>query len=292
MTSVQYAAQPLVAGIDWITCTARSPARMAALMYLGTDLLMQEEATGGVVKPWFFKGYAGSACGQIQAGYKPTGVVVRASGAAARECAGELIECAENVSRLDLQLTVMSSQCRDGHAKDLYEALSTAPRGRGRGCERTLITSTYTGDTLYLGRRISDQYGRIYNKSALERTREDPPRWRYEVEFKKGYARAAAEAYAASNKTPEWCAGRVARWFADRGAGPPVSTVPGDSIRSAPRGSAQEAGQLEWLKRAVRPVVKKLAAKYGWPDTLAVLGVPMAYSERYVNETLAGLEDL
>lgn len=292
MASVQRDPAAMVAGVDYITCTARSPARMAALMYLGSDLLKQEMEVGGVFKPWFFKGYAGSACGQIQAGYKPAGVVVRASGAAARECAPELIECAENVSRLDLQLTVMSSQCGDDHAKNLHAALSAAPRARGRRLERTLITSTYTGDTLYLGKGSSDQYGRIYNKSAEEKVKESPPRWRYEVEFKRGYAKAAAEAFSASDKSADWCAGRVSRWFADRGARPPGSTVPTGAIRSAPRGTAEEARRLEWLKRAVRPALCDLAQKYGWPDMLALLGVPMSYSERYVNETLAGLEDL
>jgi hypothetical protein len=30
-----------------------------------------------------------------------------------------------------------------------------------------------------------------------------------------------------------------------------------------------------------------LALEYGWPDVLALLGVPMEYSERYINEVLA-----
>jgi len=36
----------------------------------------------------------------------------------------------------------------------------------------------------------------------------------------------------------------------------------------------------------------ELAEKYGWPDMLSLLGAPMFYSERYVNETLAGPQEV
>ena len=280
-----------VAGVDYITCTARQPSSMAALLSLGQELVYQEEECGGVRKAWYFQGFAGQQAGQVAAGFKSNGVCIRASGAAARESAAELIECADNVSRLDLQLTVRTSNCTFQYAKDQYRSLYKRPRRKGGQLEYSLITSTYTGDTLYFGRRVSDQFGRLYNKSAEEKIDETPPRWRFEVEYKRAYAKAAASKYAASNKSPGWVAGTVARWFSDRGTRPPVSDMDVGAISSSSRGSAQEAARVEWIRRCVRPAVKQLAEKYGWPDVLALLGVPMSYSERYVNETLAGPED-
>lgn len=291
-TSVHDLIPAWVAGVDWITCSAKLPSTMAALLRLGKALVDEEEGCGGVRKPWYFQGYAGYSAGQVSAGFKGSGVCVRASGAAAREHAAELIECADNVSRLDLQLTVRSDACGADFASSLYRSLLSAPRARGRPVERTLITSTYSGDTLYMGRRVSDQYGRIYNKSAEEKVNEDPLRWRFEVEYKRAYAKAAAAAYSASDRSIEWSTGRVVRWFADRGIRPPVSTLAGDSIRGAPRGTAEEAARLEWLKRSVRPAVRALAEKYGWPDMLALLGVPMAVTDRYVNESCTTWEDI
>jgi len=281
-----------VAGVDYITCTARRPAMMAALLSLGQELVYQEGQIGGVRKAWYFHGFAGQSAGQVSAGFKSDGVCVRASGAAARDSAAELISCADNVSRLDLQLTVRASNCTLQYAKDEYRVLNQRPRRKGGQLEHSLITSTYTGDTLYYGRRVSDQFGRLYNKSAEEKSVEDPPRWRFEVEYKRAYAKAAAARYAASNKSPGWVAGTVARWFSDRGTRPPVSDLALGAIRSDPRGTAQEAARLEWLKRSVRPAVIELAAKYGWPDMMSLLGAPMFYSERYVNETLSGPEDV
>lgn len=282
--SVTHPNPAIGAGVDYVTVSAATPARMAALLYLGKDLLAQEEGAGGVRKPWYFKGYAGHQAGQVQAGFKATGVCVRASGAAARECARELIGCAENVSRLDIQLTVSSSKLGNEYAASLYQDMLGSSRGRGRKLERTLITSTYTGDTLYLGKGTSDQYGRIYNKSAEEKVNETPLRWRYEVEYKRGYAKAAAAAYVKANGDVGWCAGAVHRWFSDRGASPPVSPLVSPTIRGRPRGDSSQANRLQWLKVGVRPVLLELAKEYGWPDLLAWLGCPVVLSERYVNE--------
>ena len=265
---------------------------MAALLSLGQELVYQEEECGGVRKAWYFQGFAGQQAGQVAAGFKSNGVCIRATGAAARDSAAELIDCADNISRLDLQLTVRSSNCTLQYAKDQYRLLNSSPRRKGGQLGHSLITSTYTGDTLYYGRRVSDQFGRLYNKSAEEQIDENPPRWRFEVEYKRAYAKAAAQRFAASNKSPGWVAGTVARWFSDRGTRPPVSELALGAIRSSPRGSAQEAARLEWLKRSVRPAVMELAERYGWPDMLSLLGAPMFYSERYVNETLAGPQEV
>lgn len=277
----------LSAGIDWITCTARSPARVAALLSLGKDLVKQEVGSGGKQKPWHFQGFSGHTAGAIAAGYSGTGACVRASGATARECARELIECADNVSRLDIQVTVAASSYDAGYAERLYRSLLSAPKGRGRQLAKTLITSTYTGDTLYLGRRISDSYGRIYNKSAEDKVAEYPPRWRYELELKRKYAKSQALAYAASENQESWCVARVYHWFSDRHAAPPISPLERCTDCGPSRGSSEETRVVEWLKVGVRPVLKRLAAIYGWPDVLALVGVPMVYSERYINEVLS-----
>lgn len=279
--------QPQVsAGIDWVTCTARSPGKVAALLSLGKDILKQEEGSGGKRQAWHFQGFSGHQAGGVAAGYSGTGTCVRASGATARECATELINSSDNVSRLDIQVTVRTGECGNDHAASLYRSLLDAPRRRGRQLAKTLITSTYTGDTLYLGRRISDSYGRIYNKSAEDKTAEYPPRWRYELELKGKYAKAQALAYVKAEDKETWCTSRIYHWFTDRHAGPPISPLDRCTDSGSSRGSSEEARVIEWLKVGVRPVLKRLAAIYGWPDTLALVGVPMLYSERYINEVL------
>jgi len=292
MLSTIPGSQPQVScGVDYITVTAQRAENIRALLYFCEDLEDQEEGCGGIRKPWRWQGFAGSTVGGLSYGFNGTRALCRASGSTARDSAAQLIECADNVARLDVQATVRSGALGRDYAKDLYASLLGVGRGRGRPIARTLITSTYTGDTLYLGRRISDSYGRIYNKSAEEKSDEDPPRWRYEVEYKRKPAFAAAKSFSSAPSADSWCLAEVGAWFDRRDCPLPVSTGSPVGSPGDPRGADAQARRIQWLRQGVRPVVVALAREYGWPDVLALLGVPMAYSDRYVNEVLGPAED-
>jgi len=291
MASVPCPATQLGAGIDWVTATAKRPSSVRALLYVGEDLLDQEEGAGGVRKAWHWQGFQGHQAGRVQAGFSGTIACVRASGPTARECARDIIACADNISRLDVQITVSSSALGADYAERVYRGHGGAVRGRGKPIARTLMMNSDGGSTLYLGKGASDQYGRVYNKTAEQKTGEDPPHWRYEVEYKRHLALAAGRSYALAAEKDRWCLSEVVEWFERRHCPPPISAISRVGLRGDSRGSDAQANRLRWLKVGVRPVVRKLAAEYGWPDVLALLGVPMTYSERYVNESLGPVED-
>jgi hypothetical protein len=274
------------AGIDWVTCTARSPSKVSALIAFGRDVVEQEVGGGGIKKGWHWQGFSGWTAGSAGYGFNGTGALVRLSGATARESAADVISCADNVSRLDVQTTVRADGISHDYAKHLYSSLARTGRTRGRPSARSLIQTSYGGDSLYIGRRISDSYGRIYNKSAEEKEVSEIPRWRYEVEFKRKVAAAQAGAYVQAADKEAWCVGRVYHWFADRGCTPHHSAVERINDPGSSRGDSAAARRIEWLKVGVRPVIQQLALEYGWPDVLSLLGVPMAYSLKYINETL------
>ena len=278
------------AGIDYLTCTAERGHNVAALLALSEDVLRQEVGAGAILKPWYWQGFGGQQAGGISSGFSGTRAIVRLSGSTARECAAEFIPSADNVSRLDIQLTIRADALGTSHAAKLYESLATRDGRRGRPIARSLIVDSRGGSSLYLGRRISDSYGRIYNKSAEEQKNETPPRWRYEVEYKRKLALAAARAYVGAVEKDTFCAGEVRHWFDRRNCTPPISTIPRLDYCSDARGSDSQSKLVKWLKVTVRPSVQRLALEYGWPDVLALLGVPLAYSDRYVNEVLGAEE--
>lgn len=290
MTSIPRPETQLHAGVDWLTCTARSPARVAALLDFGRDLVTQEVESGGLRKAFHFQGFSGWTSGGASCGFNGSSALVRLSGATARESAKAAIGLSDNVSRLDLQITVRADGCGPDMARRLYADFPRSGGGRGRPISRALIQTTAGGDSLYIGRRVSDAYGRIYNKSAEEKERTELPRWRYEVEYKRKQALAQAQAYRKAPSQEGYATARVYHWFADRHCAPPISPLDGCTDSGPSRGSADQARQLEWLKVGVRPVVMKLAALYGWPDVLALLGVPLSYTEKYVNESLCQAE--
>lgn len=284
--SVSPSAPEVGVGVDWLTCTAHRPGRVGALLSFGKDLLDQEEGSGAVRQAFHSHGYAGWSAGGVSTAFNGSSTLVRLSGATARECAAGAIAYADNVSRLDVQATVRASTLGSNYAEELFSSLSRTGGSRGRPIARTLIKQSDGGGGIYLGKRISDQYGRIYNKSAEEKEKTSSPRWRYEVEFKRKYALAAAKAYVASEHRDTWITGQVVRWFSDRGVSPPISAVASPTVRGDARGSAAQASRIQWLKVGVRPVVVELAREYGWPDVLRLLGCPVAVSERYINEVV------
>lgn len=287
MTSVEHPAVQLGAGIDYLTCSAERARGGDALLLLGRDLLAQEVGSGGIERPFFSHGFSGHTAGAISVGASRDRSLVRASGAAARECAAMLIESAHNVSRLDAQLTVSSDGLGADYARSLFDSGAGIRGGRGRPIERTLIQNSTGGSSFYLGRRISESYGRIYNKSSEEGNDVVPPHWRFEVEFKGRQARSSAWSYAAYSDKARWCVGEVYSWFSQRHCAPPISPLDRVGMCGDSRGSDSQSKRIIWLRRCVRPVMERLAAEFGWPDTLALIGAPMQYSNRYINEVLS-----
>jgi len=292
MSNIPLIVPVVEAGIDWVSCSAERPMMSAALLALGRDLVQQEAMSGATLTPYYNHGYAGYKAGGAAYGNCPRGTIVSVSGATARESASELLRCSDNVSRLDVQVTVRSDECGAEYAKRVYGRLVGEPRGRGRPIAHTLITSDWTGDTLNIGRRVSDNFGRIYNKSAEEKVLEVPLRWRWEIELKRKPAQKAAWAYTSASDKSHWSLGEVFDWFERRHCAPPISKVLRVGVDRSSRGSHAQANRIKWLKLGVRPVVVRLAAEFGWPDVLALLGVPMRYSDAYVNETMASMADL
>ena len=263
------------AGVDWVTCSAQQPARVAALLDFGRDVIRQEVGAGGIEKRWHWQGFAGWQAGGAGYGFNGTSAILRLSGATARELAADAISGADNVSRLDVQATIKADGVGIDYASRLYASLAGVRGARGRPISRSLIQTSYGGDSLYLGRRISDAYGRLYNKSAEEKEPTPCPRWRYEVEYKRRQAAAQARAYCEASDREAWCVARVYHWFSDRGCAPPISALQRVSDPGSSRGNSSQARRIQWLKRGVRPVVEQLAEEYGWVDTLALLGAPV-----------------
>lgn len=286
MDSVPGPSVQVGAGIDYITCSAARPHSVAALLALGRDLVAQEEGAGGVVRPLHVRGYAGWQAGGAGYGFTGTRALVRCSGPTARESAADLLGSADNCSRLDVQITVSSDACGVDYAERVYADVATSGRRRGRPFTRSLVVNSDGGSTLYIGRRISEQFGRIYNKSAEEKRPDNPPQWRFEVEYKGRTAKRAAWSYQSHPDRDSWCVSEVRSFFDARAITPPFAANSRVGLCGDPRGSDAQARQLEWLRIGVKPVLCRLALVYGWPDVLSWIGVPMAYSDKYVNETL------
>lgn len=183
-------------GIDWITGTTKSINAGTTLSAWAGRMMDHEVTKGYQRRHWGMAGFEGYSAGHIQLARRDDECMVRLSGVLAKLCWRNVYRVAENITRFDVQVTHRSSEeVRTRIRRHHKEALSHCKQFK-RGPSVALITSNDGGDTLYLGKRQSEVYARIYNKEVESKDKAFAGCVRYEVEFKGQYARAWSNKFA------------------------------------------------------------------------------------------------
>lgn len=220
MTTAQaepYSHTIIDAGVDWITCTARGKAARGPFK-AETDAILREEASRGVeVTQTRLRDYVGwKAPGVITGTRAGDDICVLSSSHAARLWQ-RVAQHATNVSRLDLQATIWTHGEQPALSRWYYQRLKRAKPSRGRPRSFSLIQTHPHGDTLYVGKRQSDCFGRVYDYASAHKSAEPRTVWRYEVEFKRAMAGNHSRALLGERDTRRHAESVVASWFERRG---------------------------------------------------------------------------
>lgn len=205
-----------------------------------------------------------------------------ASGEVAGKVWRQVVPVATMVTRIDLAVDVWLGEPRDQVKQSARVALSPFLETR---LKYTYITGVggsgrvRTGDTLYVGSRNSNQFGRFYDKGLQTKTAE-PNKWfRYEVEYKSGaalqVAREAIELH--PSVLGEFISCTVYDWFLSRQIPPlfnPATDTPGLVIRSQMKQTTKER-KLAWLRSQVKPTVQYLFEQGLRNETLRALDIDL-----------------
>lgn len=264
----------LAAGIDWLTCSASDPARVDLLYAIGERIAAAEKERGNDLRLWNWMGYAGVACGGVATGRRNDGSILRLSSDCAAENWLHPVQIAQNVSRLDLAVTVYMPAPSNPAREAWTSAQAGASGGRGRSVQHiTHIETAHEGETTYLGSRQSARFGRLYNKgleSGEERYRDS---WRWEIEVKKPAALPMARAIADSGGESSAVLAYVWDAYAKWGC-PPVwghdATVPVEELQHA---QTDDDRRLAWLATQVAGVVSGLIRRGKRTSVLSALGL-------------------
>lgn len=244
-------------GVDYITLTARPgrPAQRLGELAKAQRGMMERE--GFHVKPCNALGYKGERYGSWFFGQRDDGVMLRVSGADGMVVIGALSGVGVSCSRLDVHATVKAIPRNDMWA---VWCASEAQRLRAAtvGCNWAglkLLETFGRGDTLMVGSRTSEKYGRLYDK---ERESLDPSYeacWRYEVEYKGDHARAAFERLRAAPSVPRAAAELAAQqWRAWCVPFPVVDLVSAEPLY-IPREKPDAERKAAWLMEQVLPTL-------------------------------------
>ena len=263
----------LSAGFDWLTATARPDETARELAALGGRLVELERDAGNRQREWHWRGYHGLTAGAATVGGRDDGVIVRASGALAADWARALASLASNVSRVDLQVTWLAPMGdSDSAVMALWRARQRLAE-RGRPSEITLIRPERDGPTVYVGKRSSDQFGRIYDKHGEDPTTYPPGAVRAEIEIKGETARANRERIAAGDLDSSAILALARRWYRRRGIPLQLPDAGTADLAPAPRSETDAQRALRWLAGQAAPTVARSVEWSGlWP-TLRALGL-------------------
>ena len=203
-------------------------------------------------------GYAGESSGRIRYGQNPTGTVVAISGALADELAVEALSYAHNCSRIDLAVTTRHTPGDLQLAKRLAAEYDGWRAHSRKPPTPTLIDGRGLGDTLYLGRRTSDRYVRLYNKGLESKSAQYLDCWRLECEYKGVTAASVAAAAAGAADRLAWVAAELRVWLLSHGLHP---WWPDSCDRVSNRSFHRRAdadSRLAWIDAQVMPSLRWL----------------------------------
>lgn len=244
-------------GVDWITVTGKDGEQSELLQATAETIGREVMGEGTPLRPWAWWGYSGFAGGGLEWGRRWDGVMVRLHGSTAQRWWSWVYWPGRSVTRLDVQTTVdLGRVDHDWGSIQMGRALSARPR-QGRPAAVDGILNQGKLRTLFLGKRSSDRYARLYDKGHESGLYPPGRFWRYEVEFKRLLAERAADRLWGEEDPGSRAVGMVDAEFRSRGVPLPVAADSHPRICGRRDMPTQES-RLLYLRTTVRPMIRKL----------------------------------
>lgn len=260
------------ASVDWVTCTAKNDEGREALWTLGQRLLNAAKHVNQPPARWHGHGYSGFIGAGVRVGARVDSVLLSLSGSQSGNHWKEAVTASDNTSRIDLAVDTEFQPPKPVLARDVYVKMGRHQSPTGRKVRGTIWASSDGGQTLYVGARASENFGRLYDKGIEQQTGQRGFWWRWEAELKGVTARGAANRLLREPIEGNAIASSVSGWFGSRTGvmpGPFTSTV----IYNEKSEPSDDDKRLKWLANHVRPTVLRLLDTCGRERVLFALGL-------------------
>ena len=270
--------------VDWLTITVKNRDKRNLAMQEVQRLAGDLEGQGNVRRKWGMKGYVGYNIAGLRWGIRDDSDICMLSGPVAALNWEPALALAENVTRLDLAVTLTLSKPKLDVARAAYSLIITDPdKCHCKKRKFTFIENNAGGQTLYIGSRASDQFGRLYDKGCESQELVCAPPgviWRYEIEFKSYRAKNIAAQLAETHRKEESDISSdighfVNLWFLGRNVTPIWVAAPDDMDWTCEIDAAitDDDASLRWLSIQVRPTVERLLDRKRADEVFEALGI-------------------
>jgi hypothetical protein len=273
---MQSIAQPRVehtiesAGVDWITATAQKGSTRWEMETFARSERERLMDSGESIKQGYRLGYYGWQAEHFFHGQREGGSIIVASGAVAHSIHKSVANVADNISRLDLQVTVSTPIDRPNLAAQAHEVIRSGSPAKVRMKNVSYTNTSPQGDTCNIGKRSSDSYGRLYDKAAESGQGAARSRWRYEIELKRNLANSAASTLRRFDSSQAVALSLVHRWFDTRGVAP-IFPPAEFSCPHEPSPSNSKHDVLLWFETSLSVTVAKAVKAHGLRRVLEAL---------------------
>lgn len=171
-------------GLDWLTVTSKQKIHGILLASRSDELVASELVEGAISTPFSRSGYVGFDVGRVGVGIRDMDCICRLSGALAQQRWRELAAVVTNCSRIDLQVTARFELPAKQVISRLFRRLKTQSQKQKGGPTLSLWQESDGDSTIYLGKRSSERFARIYDKGAESGMDHYQNAVRFEVEVK------------------------------------------------------------------------------------------------------------
>ena len=273
------------AGVDWITLSGMGGVTSEELAWRSDRLLEEEYLAGNNKRPWGMAGFNGWKCGHVQYGFRGKEVIVRLGAEVAAENWRQLYALSDNCSRIDCQVTINNGIAPAVVIRRAYQRARAWARTQPKGGGVSILETTNGPSTIYFNRRVSDRFGRIYDKGAQSKLEAFRGAVRWEIEFKNRAARVISTTLAGMPEDLELCVYEVNHFMSKRsaswGTGPRSSgsDIMRPTYLSAGSSRLSQASvsdcqrRLLWIQTTVSRTVNDLIDRGFGTETLIALGL-------------------
>jgi hypothetical protein len=266
--------------LDWITLTCTSNHNRENFWRIGYNLVKEQEDAQNIRREWRWRQFEGFHCGSATVGRREDSDIIQLSGPLADEWFARLWGVADHCTRIDLCVTVVLDSEGINLATEHERQLDEWKQTNLRPVLCTTIHTNGRPETLYLGRRTSDLFARLYDKFAESGDPAYERAWRYELEIKGEPAQRTAAWLDTCVDRSDSVRRGVYNHFCKRGI-TPIFNGDGELLHiKSYRPVSDASTRLVWLESQVRPAVQRLLNMGLFDEVIGALGLDRTISER------------
>jgi len=269
-------------GVDAITVVGRDHHAALPLYNLYDNFKVWAGLARSDDRPFTMHGYRGKQCGSFRVGLKDDKCLLMVTGPFAERAFKTTRELNVKYTRVDLQITLEMEWPIAHWAIELYESPNLTGR-RERGKLHMSLVQSNDGSTLYINKRTSPTYTRMYDKSQ-DYMGPQGKFWRFEVEAKEETADKLCRVLENVEEREDIVADYVATWYAERDICVPVGIRDTLSLPESFSGESGFAETLAWLNRQVRPSLNILMQAGLTEDAEKALGIQLTFPESSIDQ--------